>query len=314
MRLLRMPRTASFHSACSLAPRSAALRQCASASSGTKNGSIARPAEVLLREHDLLCAERLAVRLRGVLLVRAAVADVRAHDDERSARRSRLCAAAIAASIASRSFTSAMCSTCQPYASNRFARVVGEGEVGVAVDRDAVVVVEADELAELEVSGERRSFVRDAFHQVAVAADEVRVVIDDLLPSRLNIAARCASATAMPTALPTPWPSGPVVVSTPGVWPYSGMPRRAALPLPELLQVLEREVVAAEIQARCRAASTRARREHEAVAVRPVRIGGVVAHVPREQHVRERRERHRRAGVSRLCLLHRVHRERCGWC
>ncbi len=29
-------------------------------------------------------------------------------------------------------------------------------------------------------------------------------------------------AMAMPTALPRPWPSGPVVVSTPIVWPCSG--------------------------------------------------------------------------------------------
>ena len=29
---------------------------------------------------------------------------------------------------------------------------------------------------------------------------------------------------AMPTAFAAPWPSGPVVVSTPGVWPYSGWP------------------------------------------------------------------------------------------
>ena len=29
---------------------------------------------------------------------------------------------------------------------------------------------------------------------------------------------------AMPTAVAMPWPRGPVVVSTPGVWPYSGCP------------------------------------------------------------------------------------------
>ena len=29
---------------------------------------------------------------------------------------------------------------------------------------------------------------------------------------------------AMPTALETPWPSGPVVTSTPAVWPSSGWP------------------------------------------------------------------------------------------
>ncbi len=32
------------------------------------------------------------------------------------------------------------------------------------------------------------------------------------------------SAIAMPTAFAKPWPSGPVVVSTPAVWPYSGWP------------------------------------------------------------------------------------------
>ena len=29
---------------------------------------------------------------------------------------------------------------------------------------------------------------------------------------------------AIPTALAMPWPSGPVVISTPSVWPYSGCP------------------------------------------------------------------------------------------
>ena len=43
-------------------------------------------------------------------------------------------------------------------------------------------------------------------------------------PGRLNSAPRRRSAIAMPTALATPWPSGPVVASTPGVRPYSGWP------------------------------------------------------------------------------------------
>ncbi len=40
----------------------------------------------------------------------------------------------------------------------------------------------------------------------------------------LKRAARWASATARPTALPTPWPRGPVVTSTPGVMKFSGWP------------------------------------------------------------------------------------------
>ena len=39
---------------------------------------------------------------------------------------------------------------------------------------------------------------------------------------QLNLAAWCSAAMAMPTPLANPCPSGPVVVSTPGVIPYSG--------------------------------------------------------------------------------------------
>ena len=43
-------------------------------------------------------------------------------------------------------------------------------------------------------------------------------------PGRVNCVASSFSASAMPTALASPWPSGPVVVSTPGVAPTSGWP------------------------------------------------------------------------------------------
>ena len=52
-------------------------------------------------------------------------------------------------------------------------------------------------------------------------------------------ASRCLAAMAMPMALAVPWPSGPVVTSTPGVCPYSGWPG-VRLPLPEPLELLQR--------------------------------------------------------------------------
>ena len=49
---------------------------------------------------------------------------------------------------------------------------------GLAVDRNPVVVVEGDQLAELLRACERARLVRDAFHHAAVAEEDVRVVID----------------------------------------------------------------------------------------------------------------------------------------
>ena len=65
-----------------------ALRQCASASRRHEERlfGLGQP-RFLFVARTFVLAERLAVRLRGVLLVRAAVADVRARDDERRPRR-----------------------------------------------------------------------------------------------------------------------------------------------------------------------------------------------------------------------------------
>jgi hypothetical protein len=88
-----------------------------------------------------------------------------------------------------------------------------------------------------------------------------------------------------------------------------GVPRGLGSPLPELLEVLHREVVAREVQRRVLEDAGMTGREHEAVAAGPGRIGGIVAHALAVEHVADGRERHRRAGMSGIGLLHRVHGE-----
>jgi hypothetical protein len=58
--------------------------------------------------------------------------------------------------------------------------VLGEAEIGGTVEGDEIVIVKEDELAESEGAGEGSGFMGDAFHQVAVAADAVGMVVDDL--------------------------------------------------------------------------------------------------------------------------------------
>ena len=88
-------------------------------------------------------------------------------------------------------------------------------------------------------------------------------------PGRLKRAARCASAMARPTALEMPWPSGPVVASTPGVRSILGMPGRAAAPLPEGPQIVEREVVPRQVEQGVQEHRPVTGGQDEAVAVRP---------------------------------------------
>jgi hypothetical protein len=103
----------------------------------------ARPAKVLLREHHFFGAERFTVRLGGVLLVRAAVADVRARDDERWPFRVGLCFAEGGLDLVEVIHVVDV-QHLPAVRLEALARVVGVGEIGGSVDRDVVVVVEAD--------------------------------------------------------------------------------------------------------------------------------------------------------------------------
>ncbi len=121
------------------------------------------PAEVLLRGFHFVDAQRRAVRVGGVLLVRAAPRDVGPHDDERravgDALRLRDCVIDRVQIVAIGDALHVPAVGLEPLGG-----VVGEREVGGAVDRDAIVVVEPDQLAELQMTRERARLVRDALH------------------------------------------------------------------------------------------------------------------------------------------------------
>ena len=104
------------------------------------------------------------------------------------------------------------------------------------------------------------------------------------------------SPSAIPTAVEMPWPSGPVVVSMPGAWPYSGWPARRRAELAEVLEVVERDAVAASgssVEYRSIEAWPQERTKRS----RPGQcgIGRRVPHDARVEHVGDRRQRHRRA-------------------
>ena len=60
--------------------------------------------------------------------------------------------------------------------------VVGKRQRRVALNRDVVVVVKPDEVRQSEVPGNRRRLVGNTFHQVAVAADRVDAVVEQIMP------------------------------------------------------------------------------------------------------------------------------------
>ena len=80
-----------------------------------------------------------------------------------------------------------------------------------------------------------------------------------------------------------------------------GMPRRLRVELAEALQLVDRDALdAGEVQERVEQHRAVAGGEHEAVAVGPARIGGVVFQELREQHRRDVGGAHRQARDGRI--------------
>ena len=130
--------------------------------------------------------------------------------------------------------------------------VLAERQVGLAFDRDVVVVVDPAEVRELQMAGERRRLAGDAFHQVAVAALRPDVEVEQL-EAGLVVAGRepaagdrhaDAVAAALAERAGRRLDAGRVAVL--------GMAGRAAAPLAEVLDVVERQRPARRSLCRCR--------------------------------------------------------------
>ena len=256
--------------------------------------------------------------LGGVLLVRRAVADVAVDDDQR--RPPLLALEDLERPGEQLEVVGVAHPGDVPAVADEARRdVVAVGELGAAVDRDVVVVVDPAEVVQALMAGDRAGLARDPLHQVAVAADRVDVEVEQLgaevraeplAGDRHPHGRRDALAERAGGRL---HPRGEVVL---------GMPGRLGAELAERLDVVqadrrlpERLVVGVDrlrpgqVQQRVEQHRGVPGGEHEAVAVGPDRIRGVEAQEALPEGVGDRGHRHRRARVAGVGLLDRVDRQ-----
>ena len=177
-----------------------------------------------------------------------------------------------------------------------------------AVNGNAVVVIEDDEVAQPQVPGQRGALVTDAFHQVAIAGDGVN-----------PMAARPAAAgKARPHRLAGQRHADGVAEALPqragghldaGSLAEFRVPRRPRAELAKVLNLVQRQAVAEEMQQRVEQHGSVARREHEAVAQRPAGLSGIEAQVLIPELKHRARQPQRRAEVADARRLHRIHGE-----
>ena len=268
-----------------------------------------RPAEVLLQGFDVLLAERLAMGTGFALLGRAAVADLRVNRDEgrmlmvslgcldRETDGFEVIAILDLERLPAEGFHAAL-------------HVLGEGEVGAALDGDVVAVVEDDELRQAQRAGQREGLGGYALHEAAVAAERVGVVVDDLIAGLVECRSemtlcdghadshRHAGAERAGRSLDTDRMA------------VFRMARSLRAELTELFEVVEREsAVAIEVQQRVEQHGSVAARQDEAVAVSPFRVFGVVLHMMAPQLIGHGSRSERQARMTGFCLLDGVCRQ-----
>ncbi len=269
--------------------------------------AILRPSKCALRQAHLLDTERLAVRVPRVLLVRAAVADMRARHDQRRSILDGACGGQ--RRIDGRHVLPVDPLHVPAVGFEARADVLRKCEVRRRGERDQVRVVEHDQTTEPKGAGERRRFRGNPFHHVAVAGEDIGVVVHDIVAMTIEgrrqppLRDRHADAVAEPL---TERSRGDLDA---GRAPALRMTGRSALPLPELLEVFHREVVAGQKQQTVEQRTGVPGREHEPVAVGPRRILRIVPQVARPQDVGHRRRAHRHAGMPGVRLLNRVDRQ-----
>ena len=270
-----------------------------------QEGRLRRPAELLLGGAELLLAERRPVHLEGILLVWRPEADVRPDEEQRRPRTLGPClvdrarhGVEVVAVVHPRDVPAVRGAA--------LADVLGEAERRGARQRDAVVVVEDDQLPEPQVAGQRARLGADSLHEIAVARQHVRMMIDDGMARtveagrQMGLGDRHSDGGSEPLA---EWARRGLDA---GREVALGVPRGPAAEPPEALELLERQVVAGEVEQRVEQHGAVARRQDEPIAIRPRRARGTVLQEPRPEHVRHRGGAHRQTGMAGVGLLNRV--------
>ena len=242
------------------------------------------PAAAIAHGLDFIGAQRRAVHIMAAGLARGAMADHGLAADQRGRRLLR--ARSMDGGVDRPGVMAVDVGDHVPAVGGKaLRRVVGEPAGDVAVDRDAVVVVNGNQLVQLQGAGQRAHFMADALHQAAVAQEHIGMVVDHLeagpveLRGQHLLGQRHADRVGQTLAQRS---GGGFNAWRETVFRVTGGP---GMQLPETPDLRHWQVIAGQVQQRVQQHRRVAIGQHEAVAVDPVRVGRVVPQVAAPQHL-----------------------------
>ena len=185
--------------------------------------------------------------------------------------------------------------------------VVGKPAFGVAIDGDAVVVPEGDQLAQAPGAGQGAGFVGDTFHHAAVAHEHIGVVIDDVVAGLVEFMRQQLFGQRHADRVGDALAQRPGGGLNAGGVAVLGVTGSARMQLAEILEVVDGQVIAGQMQQGVDQHGTVAVGQYEAVAVGPLGVGRVMAQVVIPDHFGDLRHAHGGAWVAGFGLFNRIH-------
>jgi len=187
--------------------------------------------------------------------------------------------------------------------------ILGERDGRVAVDGDLVVVVHGNELAELEVPGERARLGRDTLLEASVTEEAVGVVVNDLeiglVEGRSDVCLGNGESDSVGDTL-AERAGGDLDTVRDAELRVAG---RDGVELAELLEVVHRQLVPEEVQDNVLEGTSVSVREDKPVPVDPARVLRVGLEESAPQQVGDGCHAHWGSRVTRVGLVHDIDRE-----
>ena len=186
------------------------------------------------------------------------------------------------------------------------AHILAHGQGGISLDGDLVVVVEKNQVVQLQVAGQGAGLVAGALHDASVAGNHIDLLFLEEGLGGLDAGGQLLQADGHAHRAGQSGGQGAGGDLDAGGVSVLGVAGGLAAKLAEVLQVIQGDVVAEEVQQGVQQHGAVSRGEHEAVASQPFGAGGVEAKVLRPEGEGVVRAAHGHAGVAGVCLLHAV--------
>ena len=159
-------------------------------------------------------------------------------------------------------------------------RVIAEPARDWAVNADAVVVIERDELIQLQHTSQRTGLVADALHQATVTQKRIGVVIDDGVVRLIKLVTQKLFGQGHADRVRDALPERASRCFDSNRHADFGVAWRLAVQLPKALEFADRQVIARQMQERIEDHRGMSIGQHEAIPIRPMGVGRVVPQVP----------------------------------